>query len=66
MNIRLIKKIQQRLVDLEQQADTLKDQISNLDSFNDIKDSLKKDKLQFDLDDTLSRIKHINAANKIF
>ncbi len=66
MNIRLKKKIQQRLMDLEQQADVIKVQISEIKEFDSVKDSLKKDQLSIELEDTLLRIKHIKAANKKF
>lgn len=66
MNIRLKKKIQQRLLDLEQQADNLKNQITEFAEFDVIKQSLQKEQLQFQLQDTLKKIKHINAANRKF
>lgn len=66
MNIRLKKKIQDRLLHLEQQADNLKNQITELTEFDSIKEDLDKVQLEYKLDDTLKRIKHINAANKKF
>lgn len=66
MNIKVIRKMQQRLEDLEVKAATLKDQIIDLESFKNVKVKLEREQLQSELTDTLNRIKHINAANKNF
>lgn len=66
MNIRLKKKIQQRLIDLEQQAENIKNQIIELKEFKTIKDNLSKERLEVELTDTLKRIRHIQAANRRF
>ena len=66
MNLKLMHKMQQRLNDLEVKAQGLENQISDLGSFKSIEDNLKKEKLEFDLKETLSRIDHISSANKRF
>lgn len=66
MNIRLKRKIQQRLMDLEQKADGIKTQIVKLKEFKTIQNGLSKEKLEFELADTLKRIQHIQAANRKF
>ena len=66
MNIKLIRKLKQRLEDLEQKADSLKDQIINLGKLNHNLETIKKEELQSELRDTLNKINHINSVNKNF
>ncbi|NQY43464.1 MAG: hypothetical protein HRT87_08995 [Legionellales bacterium] len=66
MNIKLIRKLKQRLEDLEQKADSLKDQIINLGKLNHNLETIKKEEIQSELRDTLNKINHINSVNKNF
>ena len=66
MNSKLVQKMQQRLVALEHQASEINNQISDLSNFKGIENNLRREQLETDLKDTLSRIEHINAANKHF
>ncbi len=66
MNIKLMRKIEKRLEDLEHKADHLKNQMTNPESYKDAEINIEKEELQNELEDTLNKIKHINAANKSF
>jgi valyl-tRNA synthetase len=66
MNTKLLRKIEQRLENLEQEADYLKNQIVNSESLQNEESKFNKKELQDQLELTLNKIKHINAANKSY
>ena len=66
MNIKIITKMRQRMTDLESKANELKSQIVEISSFNDVKNKLEQESLQSELEDTLTRLHNISAANSKF
>lgn len=66
MNIKLIRKFEKRLQDLENKAKIIKAQIIDQASYKEAKISINNQSLESELQDTLLRIKNINAANKRF
>lgn len=63
MNIRIMKKMHDRLQELENQAENLQNQIIDHEALANVNVSIEKERLQSELQDTLCRIERLNAAN---